>query len=304
MFEFKYKNETNEIKAEMANKNEEVQDIDAEIDILEESILEWLEDRFPEFKGPHFLLSLINNKFKDYLSILGVKQSKRQCTPLKLNRYIKVLNYLHRQGGMSESDLRALIVKDEVGLNVGFMHKRSLMGILEGLKGLDIIVEVDGIYQPGWFNEDQWIKREGTILRGMNDEDLGEQPKKKLHVESEAVSLEKKQKKGKKPKINGASKDNDKPHYNRISEHKYKSELFTAVLTVNLQKAVVRCFRKAFNRIIYVDRKKNLQKFVPQLHVLNLLENDEKADITFASHLDEFYRELDLIAEDRGRLED
>jgi hypothetical protein len=125
----------------MAKKNEDAQDIDGEIDVLEGSILAWLEHRFPEFKGENFLLKLINNKFKDYLSILGVKQSKRQCTPLKLNRYIKVLNYLHRTGGMRETEMRGLIVKDEEHFNVGIMHKRSLMGILEGLKGLGIIVE-------------------------------------------------------------------------------------------------------------------------------------------------------------------
>lgn len=33
------------------------------------------------------------------------------------------------------------------------MHKRSLMGILEGLKSLEIIAEVDGIYQPGWIDQ-------------------------------------------------------------------------------------------------------------------------------------------------------
>ena len=41
-------------------------------------------------------------KFKDYFSSLGIKQSKRQCTPLKLNRYIKVLNYLHQDGPLRE----------------------------------------------------------------------------------------------------------------------------------------------------------------------------------------------------------
>ncbi len=134
--------------------------MEEEIDILQPSILEWLEEQFPEFSGQNFLLKLINNKFKDYLSILGVKQSKRQCTPLKLNRYIKVLNYLHREGGMKESELRALIVKDEVEFNVGIMHKRSLMGILEGLKSLEIIAEVDGIYQPGWIDQQKWTKKE------------------------------------------------------------------------------------------------------------------------------------------------
>jgi hypothetical protein len=30
------------------------------------------------------------------------------------------------------------------------MHKRSLMGILEGLKSLNIIFEEDGYYYPEW----------------------------------------------------------------------------------------------------------------------------------------------------------
>lgn len=84
-------------------------------------------------------MDLINHKFKDYISSLGVKQSKRQCTPLKLNRYVKALNYLHREGGMRENELRALIVGDEKKFNIGVMHKRSLMGILEGLKSLEIV---------------------------------------------------------------------------------------------------------------------------------------------------------------------
>jgi len=61
-----------------------------------------------------------------------------------------VLNYLHREGGMRESDLRNLIVKDEAQYNIGIMHKRSLMGILEGLKNLYIIYEEEGYYYAGW----------------------------------------------------------------------------------------------------------------------------------------------------------
>lgn len=79
---------------------------------MDEFVLEWLKKKFPEFIGESFLKDLINNKFKDYFSSVGVKQSKRQCTPLKLNRYIKVLNYLHIEGGMKESELRNLIVRD------------------------------------------------------------------------------------------------------------------------------------------------------------------------------------------------
>lgn len=52
---------------------------------------------------------------------------------------MKALNYLHREGGMRENELRALIVGDEKKFNIGVMHKRSLMGILEGLKSLEIV---------------------------------------------------------------------------------------------------------------------------------------------------------------------
>jgi hypothetical protein len=33
------------------------------------------------------------------------------------------------------------------------MHKRSLMGILEGLKNLQIIFEDEGYYFPAWIEE-------------------------------------------------------------------------------------------------------------------------------------------------------
>jgi hypothetical protein len=47
-----------------------------------------------------------------------------------------VLNYLHKEGGMRENELRSLIVRDETKFNIGIMHKRSLLGILDGLKKL------------------------------------------------------------------------------------------------------------------------------------------------------------------------
>lgn len=60
---------------------------------------------------------------------------------------------------MRESELRALIVRDETKFNIGIMHKRSLLGILEGLKSLQIISEEDGFYFPAWVDEERRIKR-------------------------------------------------------------------------------------------------------------------------------------------------
>ena len=59
----------------------------------------WLKNKFPSQKNDQdFLLNLINERLNYYRTILGVKESKRQCTPLKLSRYIKLLNYLHEYG--------------------------------------------------------------------------------------------------------------------------------------------------------------------------------------------------------------
>lgn len=60
---------------------------------------------------------------------------------------------------MRESELRALIVRDETKFNIGIMHKRSLLGILEGLKSLQIISEEEGYYFPGWVDEESRAKR-------------------------------------------------------------------------------------------------------------------------------------------------
>ena len=58
-----------------------------------------------------------------------------------------------------------------------------------------------------------------------------------------------------------------------ITERKHKCELFTGIMVINVQKALGRWMRKAFHRIVYVERKKYVPMYTPQLHVLNLLEN-------------------------------
>ena len=276
---------------------------EGEIESVEPIVLEWLVLKFPEFQGDNFLLELINNKFKDYLSILGVKQSKRQCTPLKLNRYIKVLNYLHLEGGMRESTLRALIVKDEALFNVGIMHKRSLMGILEGLKNLGIIFEDDSFYYPGWVKEELWEKK-SEPMRRMKEDLEEEPPRKKVHIDTTTKLA----RKAEIPKREGKSNGLQKDEFKKITERKYKCELFTAVLTIGLQKAINQSFRKAFHRIIYVERRKNVQQYVPALNALNLLEAHSQPqqilpELNFDSGLEAFYRELDLMVEERGEQE-
>jgi hypothetical protein len=52
---------------------------------------------------------------------------------------------------MRENELRSLIVRDETKYNIGIMHKRSLLGILDGLKKLEIVAEDEnGCYYPAW----------------------------------------------------------------------------------------------------------------------------------------------------------
>jgi hypothetical protein len=128
------------------------------------------------------------------------------------------------------------------------------MRILEGLKNLEIIAEEDGIYYPGWIREDQWVKKEEPPKK-MKEDNFEELPKKKVHLDTNTKILKKTEKASKENKINGVKKD--PPHlngtqYKKISESAYKLEIFTAFITVRLQKVLNRSFRKAFNRIVYV----------------------------------------------------
>ena len=77
------------------------------------------------------------------------------------------------------------------------MHKRSLMGILEGLKGLKILFEEDGIYYPGWIEEGNRFKREQPTRS--REESYEVPPKKKAHLErSQKKNLKQKEEKAKK----------------------------------------------------------------------------------------------------------
>lgn len=85
---------------------------------------------------------------------------------------------------MRESELRALIVRDEAKFNIGIMHKRSLLGILEGLKSLQIISEEDGFYFPAWVDEERRTKRKEPALPQKKERDEYETPlRKKNHID-------------------------------------------------------------------------------------------------------------------------
>jgi len=88
------------------------------------------------------------------MSSIGVKTSKRQCTPLKLNRYVYVLNCLEVRGPDTEYELRRHVIEQERlvdGLqHNGVIHKRSMVGILEGLTKVQLIEERDSYYYPKW----------------------------------------------------------------------------------------------------------------------------------------------------------
>ena len=45
------------------------------------------------------------------------------------------------------------------------------------------------------------------------------------------------------------------------------------------------------------------QPYVPQLHVLGILEGEERPEINFDTNLDRFYSELDLMIEEKGEKE-
>jgi hypothetical protein len=132
-----------------------------------------------------------------------------------------VLNYIHNEGCMRETELRGLIVRDEARFNVGIMHKRSLMGILEGLKGLGILNEEEGCYYPGWVGEEQWVRRKEEPGRRMREEEAegvegAEQPRKRLHVDAgERVG------RGERMTLNVVKKEG-KYQSTKISQKRYK----------------------------------------------------------------------------------
>ena len=78
-------------------------------------------------------------------------------------------------------------------------------------------------------------------------------------------------------------------------------------MVINVQKALGRWLRKAFHRIVYVERKKHVPMYTPQLHVLNLLEDEaemrERQDINFDRKLDNFFNDLDAMVEEKGEEE-
>jgi hypothetical protein len=83
--------------------------------------------------------------------------------------------------------------------------------------------------------------------------------------------------------------------------------LFAALLTVTLDKSLRKICRKAFNRIVYVERKKGSLKYTPQSNVLYLLEDHHEAAqcrVDYTQTLESFYRSLDTLIEEKSRKED
>lgn len=76
--------------------------------------------------------------------------------------------------------------------------------------------------------------------------------------------------------------------------------MFTGIFSIDIQKALERCYRKAFNRIVYYERKAIVPKYKPQLNVLGLLEQTDKQELSFGSNIEGFYQGLDTLIEERG----
>lgn len=171
------------------------------------------------------------------------------------------------------------------------------MGILEGLKNLSILFEDDGFYYPGWIEFDSWTKRKEELFPKKMKEDYEDTPKKKVHLEGNE------QKSKKKAKKNTVGDNNEKAEgkFTKITEAQYQLELFSTLLAVQIEKALKRCYRKAFHRIIYVERRKAVTKYVPQNHILHFLENASlMPSFSLNQSLSSFYQELDQIVEENS----
>ncbi len=77
-----------------------------------------------------------------------VRSAKRSCTPIKLNRYIKILNYLDLHWPQTHNSLKKFIIEEEKDIPNGIMHKRSILSILDGLVAKGILrkeeMEIEG----------------------------------------------------------------------------------------------------------------------------------------------------------------
>ena len=81
----------------------------------------------------------------------GIKSvNKRTCTPIKLARYITILNHLNYAWPEHHNNLKKLIIEQEKIMQNGIIHKRSIIGILEGLVDKGILRKVEEEYYPEW----------------------------------------------------------------------------------------------------------------------------------------------------------
>lgn len=67
------------------------------------------------------------------MSATGARSARRTCTPIKLVRYIKILNSLNMEWPQTDIKLKKYLIGEEMSLPNGTMHKRSIVGILDGL---------------------------------------------------------------------------------------------------------------------------------------------------------------------------
>ena len=103
----------------------------------------------PDVDAENLLHHLINTNVKEYTSSIGKKEVKRQCTPFKLTRYVRVLNSLDSQV-QTISNLKQMIIEEERNLNFGTIHKRTLVAILDDLSLLKLITVEDEYVYPTW----------------------------------------------------------------------------------------------------------------------------------------------------------
>ena len=108
VFEHKYKNVTESV-SDLVN---EVKYEDEIGEKLNENIEKWLKKKYPRFKSQNFLFDFINKELKSYFSANGTKTARRMCTPIKLIRYIKILNSLNSKWPQTHNELKKFIIDE------------------------------------------------------------------------------------------------------------------------------------------------------------------------------------------------
>ena len=96
---------------------------------------------------------------------------------------MKILNSLNTRWPQTHNELKRYIIEEEKNMHNGTMHKRSIVGILDGLVMKGVLRKNDESYYPEWEPVgEEVLEEEKKIMTEQNS--LDSKPKKRVHLNS------------------------------------------------------------------------------------------------------------------------